>query len=139
MFFNRLISDILRTTVTAKVLESGGNCVFTTRDLQDIEAHLPVVRARATGPAVTKPNQEFSMFITVDAYARTEDEAAELTKLVYQTLHAAWRQQTVFTDGHIRQFACLVFGDNVSDPSMPDGVVRFLSNYDALVRPIIPA
>lgn len=134
MYLNRFVRDLLKPALDAHPFTGGVKPTFTTRALQDVSSRLPVVRARGQNAADVITDFTKTLDLVVDVYAADEDLAYEVSKFVYDHVLAQWKQQTVFADGWIHKFECPVFPTNVEDTTMPDGVIRYLTNFDLTVR-----
>lgn len=133
MYANRLVRDMVKPAVT-DVLFGDDVVTFTTRPVADPAARLPVVRARATNPTDLLPGFQVAADVVVDVWAKNEDVAYEISKAIYERLLRLQRTQQRVADGWIRRFQCPVYPGLVEDPQMPDGVVRYLANYDLTIR-----
>lgn len=133
MFANRLVKDMVKPAVT-DVQFDGQTVTFTTRPIADPLTQMPVVRARATNPADLLPGYQLALDVVVDVWAKDETTAHDVSMAVYDRLLRLQRTQERVADGWIRRFACPVYPGLVEDPAMPEGVVRYLANYDLVVR-----
>jgi hypothetical protein len=122
-----LVVAILRAALTAEV----GTLV--PHDLYG--SPRPFVLARRVGGAAILPGHLDGATVDVQAYAATRRAAAELAELARTALYVAWRDQTVFPDGHVAGYGEISGPAELRTNGQPDGLYRFQATYSLALRP----
>lgn len=135
MYLNRFVRDLIKPALLEHDFgDDIGPITFTTEPLNDVSTKLPVVRGRGSNAGDLATGFTKAIDVIIDVYADNEDTAYQVSKFIYDHVLAQWKAQTVFEDGWIRTFACPMYPTNIPDPVMPDGIVRYLTNFDLAVR-----
>ena len=128
-YVNGLLMAILRPALTSAQVG--------TKYPADLTARLPYLVARAVpgGDAVDPRFDTVRAVVQVDAFAATAPASHGLASGAMDALVAAWRNASVFEQGHLARVEVLSLPAELAFPDAPSGLVRFTASYLLTVRP----
>lgn len=130
----KLLTQIIRPKLVESVEDP--KPTFVTEFPADLADVVPLIVGKAVAGSELDPRfgADF-LSCQFDVYANGRTAAVQWSNWLRGELYDAYDKQTVFGEGHISSFSTTMVPYDFPDTTLPDGVVRFLSEYRLGVKP----
>lgn len=129
-----LLTQIIRPPLEDSVEDP--KPTFVTEFPPNLDDVVPLIVGKASAGSELDPRfgADF-MSCQFDVYANGRNQAVQWSHWLRAELYNAYDKQTVYGQGHLSSFQTLTVPYKFPDNTLPDGVVRFISEYRLGVKP----
>lgn len=130
---DKLLTEIVRPPLAAL---PDPKPAFETRFPADLDDRLPLIVGKMSAGSELDPRfgADFAS-CQFDVYARDRADAVKWSNWLRGVLYTAYYKQTVYDEGHLSSFQTLTIPYRFPDNTIPEGTVRYLSEYRLGVKP----
>lgn len=133
---DKLLTQIIRPKL---VEEDEPKPTFVTEFPANLDDVCPLIVGKASASSELDPRFGADIMVCqFDVYAKSRDDAVSWSNWLRGELYDAYDKQTVFGEGHLSSFQTTTPPYKFPDTTIPDGVVRFLSEYRLGVKAAPP-